>query len=212
MKRALSGRLRSATTLIEVLVALMVGLGALGAIFTIFFSVRKMEHAGDLSGSLQEAALAMAIIHKDLTQAVQKPAPGVTSAVRPTADGFQLIRGVLKPDGSIQGLQVQYRKVFTPQGNYRMERKVKTALSSLPGLYRSVEFIGLNGAGGPFVRVTLHLAVHDTAAGPGGPKGSEEAVVSSLVRIQGPEMVGSTSFPFSFMSALMGLGFPFSLF
>jgi type II secretory pathway pseudopilin PulG len=204
-------RSRLAATLVEVLMALAVGIIAIAAILMIFLSVRKMEHAGDLSGALQEAALAMATIQKDLVQAVQKPLPGVTSAVLPTSDGWCMIRGVMKPDGSIEGTPVQYRRVYTQQQNYRIERKIGTDLHTLPGLYRNVDFKGLKGAGHPFVRVTLHLATHDVKIAPGKAKGSEEAVLSSLVRIQGPEGAGSSTFPFLFMK-LLGIGFPFNLF
>lgn len=205
-------RSRLATTLIEVLMALIVGLIAIAAIIMIFMSVRKMEHAGDLSGALQEAALAMATIQKDITQAVQKPAPGVTCAVMPTGDGWCMIRGVMKPDGSIEGIPLQYRKVFTQNQNYRIERKVQTELHGLPGLYRDMKFVPHNAAGGPFVRVTLHVASHDTKTEAVGSKGSETAVLTSLVRVQGPEMVGSSTFPFLFMKGLLGIGFPFNLF
>lgn len=195
--------MRRGATLVEALLATVLALMALSAVLMILFSVRKMESAGDLAGALQEASLAMAVIQEDLSQAVQKPDPSVDTAVQVSKKSVQLLRGVLKDDGSIDAKRVVYEKEATAGGNFRLLRKYDSERGFLPGVYRSLRFDQLEGAGGPFVRVTLHLAVTDSSIPVGqSASGLQEAVLTSLVRIQGPEMVGSRAFGWSFMSLL----------
>jgi hypothetical protein len=193
---------RAGFTLVEAIVALGIGLVAIVAILMIFFSIGKMSHVSDLSGALQDAALAMAIIQKDLTQAAQKPDPKAEGTVVVLPQAFQLLRAQLRPDGSVDGKLVVYQKEPTSGKHFRLRRAFGRERSLLPGVFRSVRFQQLEGAGGPFVRVTLRVSTHDAAEGARPPKASEEAVLSSLVRVMGPEMAGSKSFTWSFMSLL----------
>jgi hypothetical protein len=189
----------------EAVLALALGLLVLGAIVTISQAIRKMSHMGDLAGTLQEAAIAMAYMEKDLTQAVQKPDPKFDSPVILGADRFQLLRAVPKPDGSIGGQLVVYRVVASTGGNFRLRRQFVKDEQNIPGLFRAVRFAQLRGPGGPFVRVTLRMMSHDTAESTG--KGSEEAVLTGLVRVMGPEMVSSRALSFGFMGSLNAIDF-----
>ena len=75
----------------------------------------------------------------------------------------------------------------------------------LPGLYRFIRFASLKGAGGPFVRVTLRVATHDVASSEG--RASEEGLISALVRVMGPERLGTKGYDFDFMNGLNSIDF-----
>lgn len=199
-------RRRKGFTVMEALLAAGLGALVLGGMITIFSAIRKMAGVGELAGTLQEAALAMAHIEKDLTQAVQKPDPAVDSPVLVGKDHFQMLRAEFKPDGAIQGKLVAYQAVGTEGGNFRLERRFGSQKSTIPGVFRSVSFAAFDGPGGPFVRVTLVMAVVDTS-GPSSGKGSEEAVLSGLVRVMGPEMIGSQAYGFDLMQSLKTIDF-----
>jgi hypothetical protein len=196
---------RRAFTVAEVLVALAIGFAVLAAILGIFQAIRRMSHMGDLAGTLQEAAMAMAYIEKDLSQAVQKPDPKFDSAVIVGKDYFQMLKAECKPDGAIAGQLVIYQTLVSPGGNLRLRRRQGAEGRAIPGLFRQVSFQQLKGPGGPYVRVTLTLATHDVTATTG--KASEEAVVTGLVRVMGPEMVGSKAYSFGFMEGLNEIKF-----
>lgn len=199
--------MRRGTTLLESLLATALALGAIAAILMIFYSMRKMEGAGDVAGALQEATLAMAIIQEDLAQAVQNPdEPDAAVAVR--KNSVQLLRGRLKPDGSVDANLVMYQKVPTPGGNFRLKRTYGGKGHLLPGMYRSVGFVLLKGPGGPFVRAVLHVAVKDTRVAKDAQAGGlEEVVKTALVRVQGPEMAGSSLFGWSILDLLRKIPF-----
>jgi hypothetical protein len=195
--------MRRGTTLLEALIATVVGMLALAAVVLVLWSVRKMEGAGNVASALQEAALAMSTIQEDLSQAVQKPDPKVDAAVMVKPQSVQLLRGILKNDGTIDAKLVEYRKEKTPAGNFRLLRRYGGAQDRMPGLYRAMQFDQLDGPGGPFVRVTLRVATADVAAEKGKDAGGlEETVLTALVRVQGPEMAGSKAFGWSFLSLL----------
>lgn len=205
--------MRHAVTFVEVLVALTLALIALGLVFSLYSSTNRMSHMSDLSAAMQEGAIAMATLQADLTQAVQKPDPLVDSAVLVRKNGFQMLRAEFLPDGSISGKLVVYRKERTGAGNFRVRRTFDGKDSQLPGLYRDVKFARLGStAGEPYVRVTLRVATHDVPGQAAIGKASEEAVISSLVRVMGPEMVGSSVFPFSFLGLLNNIPFLKDLF
>lgn len=200
--------MRHAVTFVEALVALTLALIALGMVFSLYSSTNKMSHMSELSAAMQEGSIAMALLQEDLTQAVQKPDPSVDSAVIVKKTGFQMLRAVFQPDGSISGKLVVYRKEPTPAGNFRIKRTVDGKDTRLPGLYRDVKFSRLgNVAGEPYVRVTLRVATHDVPGQAAIGKASEEAVLSSLVRVMGPEMVGSSILSFPFLGVLNSIPF-----
>lgn len=199
--------MRRGVTFVEALVSLLLATVAMGMMFSLYSSTVRMGHAGDLAGAMQEAAIALQILQRDLTQAVQKPDPSVDCAVQIKKNGFQLLRAEFQPSGSINGKLVVYRKEPTPNGNFRIKRTFDGVDSRLPGLYRAIKFVELQGAGGPFVRITLRVATHDIAAKDVEGKASEEAVVSALVRVMGPENVGGTIFEFPFLSLLKNIPF-----
>jgi hypothetical protein len=190
----------------EVLLAAGIGALVLGGMITIFGAIRKMAGVGELAGTLQEASLALAYIEKDLTQAVQKPDPAVDSPVVVAKDHFQMLRAEFEPDGTIKGKLVVYQVIGTDGGNFRLKRRFGSQESPIPGIFRRVQFASFDGPGGPFVRVTLVMAVTDTA-NPTAGKGFEEAVLSGLVRVMGPEMIGSQAYGFDLMQSLKGIDF-----
>lgn len=199
--------MRRGVTFVEALVALLLAVVAFGMMWTLYFSTARMGHMGDLAGAMQEAAIALQILQRDLTQAVQKPDPSVDCAVQIRRNGFQLLRAEFQPDGRISGKLVVFRREATPNGNFRLKRTFDGQDSRLPGLYRDVKFVQLRGAGGPYIRVTLRVATHDVKAADVAGKASEEAVVSALVRVMGPEAVGGSVFSFPFLDLLRNIPF-----
>lgn len=191
-------RRRDAFTMAEATVALGIGLLVIGAILMVFVSIGKMTRSSGLSGAMQEAALAMAIVQKDLMQAVQKPDPKADSPVLTLPTSFQMIRGTLRPDGSITGERIVYRKEpATPP--YRLRRQVGEQSALLPGVFKDLRFAEVEGKGGPFVRVLMRLEVNEG--------GKQECLLSSLVRVSGPEYIQSPVFNFKFMFPLIKINF-----
>lgn len=191
------------TSLIEGLLAVVLGCMVLGVLMALSSSTNKMAAASDISAAMQEGAIALHTIQRDVMQAVPRPDPDKPDAVQTNPNDFQLLRGAFKPDGAVDGQLVVYRKQSTPGRNFRLTRRVASGKEQLvPGLFRSVTFAQLDGAGGPFVRITLRLAAHDAPPKPGPPKASEEAVLSALVRIMGPELGGSPQFSWKFLDLL----------
>ena len=123
-------------------------------------------------------------------------------------DSFQLLRAKLQPGGAISGELVVYKKIANPGGGFRLKRQVGSTKSFIPGVFNDVKFAQFEGDGGPFVRMTLKVSAHPSDSPPGEQKrGSDEAVLTTLVRVQGPEMVGGGGFSWSFMSALLSIPF-----
>jgi type II secretory pathway pseudopilin PulG len=197
---------RAAFTLVEALVATALGCIVLAGILAFTQGARQMAQSGDLAGALQEAALAMLTIERDLLQAVQKPDPKVREVVMVTQKSVRMIRGRVKADGSIGGQLVVYRKEKTPAGNFRLLREEGGQQRRLPGLFRLAGFETLEGAGGPFVRVTLVVVSHD-ASPAANPSGSEQAILTSLVRVVGPESIDTEMFDWNFLDELKSVPF-----
>lgn len=180
-----------AYTLVEALVATVVGLAVLTAVISLFVATRRMSNAGDLSSAMAEAAMAMETLHRDLIQAVQKPDPGIDRIVFVSREAAQFIRGERRADGVLVGQLVVYRREpAAAPGHFRLIRRLGAVESRLPGTYSSAAFASFSGTGGPFVRVTLHAVARDVETGQ--PRqGSDEAVLTSLIRVAGPEMIES---------------------
>lgn len=198
--------MRGGATLVETVVATAVGVLVAMAMAGLFQSMRKMSHASDLAGTQQEAALAMANIHRDLTLAVQKPDPKSAGPVVVKPDAFQVLQNKIERDGTVRAKLVVYKAEPTPGGNLKLRRRSDGEDRLMPGTYTAISFQQLEGSGGPFVRVTLRMSVHDTA-GADASKGSESAVLTALVRCSGPELVTSTMFSWSFLDSLRGIDF-----
>ena len=183
---------RRGYTLVEIVVAATVGLAVLGAALAMFLSTRRMSNAGDLASALADAAIAMETIHRDLIQAVQKPAPDIHKVVflNKDRDAMQFIRGEQRADGVLVGQLCVYHKEASGGGHFRLVRRLGTDESRLPGTYASILFAQGTPTGGPFVRVTLHALARDAETGVAR-QGSEEAVLTSLLREAGPEMIES---------------------
>lgn len=193
---------RHAFTLIEAIVSSALGALVLGAMVSMFYASRRMTDVGDLSAALAEAAIAMEQMHRDLTQAVQKPDPAVKDVVLVSKEGAaQFICAVLGDMGEITGKLVVYRREKTAQGNWRMMRRFGTAESPLPGVYSKIGFSYHGQNGSPFVRVTLHVVARDLAR-QGTPGGADEAVLSTLIHVAGPEMLDTPFFDWKCMDAL----------
>jgi len=197
---------RAGVTCVEILLAVSIGLLVLAGIVVILAMVGRMSRMGEAAGSLQEAALAMALLQKDLFQAVQKPDPTVDTAVVVGSDGFQMVQGRFSRDGSVAGQLVVYRVLPTGTGNFRLRRECDGKARGVPGIFRKILFHRLMAAGGPYVRVTLCVRTRDGDAG-AATAGSDEVVLSSLVRIQGPEMIGSGQLSWGFLDAVKGVDF-----
>lgn len=197
---------RNGATLMEAIVAAAIALLILGAMTDLFLSIRRMSHSGDLSATLAEASLAMAQMHRDLSLAVSRPGQDSNSPVLVGRTSFQLLQNQLDPGGAVSAKVVMYRVVPTGTGNFRLQRTSAGEQRMLPGIYRSVEFVSLRASGGPFVRITLRLSVHDTASVTPG-TGSEEALVTALVRVAGPELVSSDFLSWDFLDGLKSLQF-----
>lgn len=196
--------MRRGYTVAEALVALSIALVALALMLGIFSATRRMTQSGDLAAALAEAAIALQILHRDLAQAVQKPGAPDARIVYLARDVARFVRGEPGPEGSVRGKLVTYRREKTAAGYFRIVRNVGGEESPLPGTYSAARFQMLPGTGGPFVRVTLHVVARD--AKPAGPaKGSDEAVLTTLVRVAGPEMLGAPGMLWPFLEELKAI-------
>jgi type II secretory pathway pseudopilin PulG len=193
---------RDAFTLIEAVVASAIGALVLGAMFSMFYASRRMTDVGDLAHALAEASIAMEQMHRDLTQAVKHPDPAVKAVVLISQEGAaQFIHSGRDKDGKLTGKLVVYRREKTAQGNWRMMRKLGDVEAPLPGVYSSIRMFYYEVGSTPFVRVTLHVVARDQAQNrPRG--GADEALLTSLVHVTGPEMLDT---PFFDWKALDGL-------
>lgn len=185
---------RHAFTLIEAIVAAALGALVLGAMLSMFYASRRMTDIGDLAHALAEASIAMEQMHRDLTQAVKHPDPAVKAVVLISTEGAaQFIHAARDANGQIAGKLVVYRREKTAQGNWRLLRKVGDVEAPLPGTYAAVRMFYYEVGSTPFVRVTLHVVARDQAqVRPAG--GADEAVLTSLVHVTGPEMLDTPFF------------------
>lgn len=193
--------MRRGYTLIEIAVASLVGVAVMAGVIGMFGATRRMTNAGELSGAMAEASMAMEVIHRDLIQAVQKPGKDHDRIVYVSKEAAQFIRGERRADGVLTGQLVVYRRQPLGNGYFKMIRKIGAAEGPLPGTYAHAVFESFKGTGGPFVRVTLHVAARNAA--PTGPaQGSDEATLTSLMRVAGPEMLESELYRWKFMDEL----------
>ena len=202
-------RRASGYTLVETLVAAAVGVGCLAIMVTLFTATRKMSNVGDLSAAMGEASIALEILHRDLSQAVQKPVPTVDRIVFPSKanDGFRFILGERRDDGVLTGRLVQYRREQLASGKFKLVRQIDAQVDRLPGTFSAIKVGTFKATGGPFLRVTLHVVARDGPAG-APVQGSDEAVLTTLVRVAGPEMIQSGLLEFKFMEALKSIEIP----
>ena len=195
---------RRGYTLIEVLVAAAVGCAVLAATIQMLTSVRRMSNVGDFSAALAEGSLALEILHRDLSCAVQKPDPAITEVVQVSKDqpAMQFLLAKTDANGALTGTRIVYRREQLASGNFRLLRQEGTSAAiPIPGAFSKVRVETFNGAGGPFIRVTLHVVTRDVA--PGSTAGGlDEAVLTSLIRVAGPEMLNSGIVRFKFMDGL----------
>lgn len=193
--------MRRGYTLIEIAVASLVGVAVMAGVIGMFGATRRMSNAGELSGAMAEASMAMEVIHRDLIQAVQKPGKDHDRIVYVSKEAAQFLRGERRADGVLTGQLVVYRRQPLGNGYFKMIRKIGAAEGPLPGTYAHAVFESFKGTGGPFVRVTLHVAARNAA--PAGPaQGSDEATLTSLMRVAGPEMLESDLYRWKFMDEL----------
>lgn len=196
--------MRRGYTLLEMMVGAALGTAVLYGMFTIFTATRRMSNVGELGAALAEASIAMETIHRDLTQAVQKPDPSVDHVVQMAKDApaLQFIRAEPAPNNGITGTPVVYRREKLPTGNFQLMRQEGPgAESPLPGTYSAIRVDTFTGAGGPFIRLTLHVVARDVVAtGPAG--GVDEAVLTTLIRVASPEMLNSGLLRFKFLDGL----------
>ena len=143
-------------------------------------------------------------IHRDLLQAVARPDPDgsvVIQLAKPASAQFVLAEK--QPDDQLGGRVVVYHREATAAGNFRLMRKVDTSDQSLPGIYAKIGFGTIPMAGGPFLRVTLHVIARDAAAPAGAERdGAEEAVLSTVVRVAPVEMLGNPIFDRSYLDGI----------
>ena len=192
---------RRGFTLMEALIAAAIGSLVLGAMVSMFYASRKMTDVGDLASALAEASIAMEHIHRDLTQAVQKPDPAITEPILISKEGAaQFVHAVKGENGKLEGKLVVYRREKLATGNYRLMRKFGDAESPLPGVYSRIGLAYYKRGGGPFVRVTLHVVARDRKVD--APGGADEAVLTSLVHVDAPEMLESPFFDWSCLDGL----------
>lgn len=193
--------MRPAFTLIEALVAVALGTLVLGAMLSMFYASRRMTDVGDLAAALAEAAIAMEQIHRDLTQAVVKPDEDTVDVIRVSTQGAaQFVHALRGPDGRLEGKLVVYRREKTAQGNFRLLRKAGDVQAPLPGVYSRIGLSYIKRVGGPFVRVTLHVVARDRKVD--APAGSDEALLTSLVHVDAPEMLETPFFDWSCLDGL----------
>lgn len=176
---------RRGTTLVELLVAFAIATMLLGAATGVLNLLQRMAGAGDLSGAMQQAGLALAVVERDLREAVTRPAAR-SEPVVVSRDSVQLIRGELAQGGVFAGRLVVYEKERGPGGaGWRLRRSSSGSSELLPGWYEGVDIVLLAGSGGPFVRVTFTVSSNPRVPG------SAQAVVSSLARVARPDLVPS---------------------
>lgn len=195
-------------TLMEALVAAVIGVVILSAITGIFITTRRMSQSGDLASALSSASVALEMLNRDLNHAVQKPDPAAERIVVIDKDAgtFRFIRGLQDPAGKLIGEVVTYRREKTAGGHFRLLRESAGASSALPGVYSDIDVRTFKAVGGPFVRITLHTVARDVASSDPA-RGTDEAVLTSLIRVAPPEMIHSGMLRFKFMDELRKVDF-----
>ena len=149
-------------------------------------------------GSAEDTALA--IVHADMLQAVQKSNPDSKATVEVSRTQTQMIVARPAPGTNISGYLVNYRLTPPGGGDRRLIRRLASGSDPVPGLYADVAFGLFDGAGGRFARVTLRPRPADSNA-------VAPAPLTALVRVAGPEMLGSGIFDWSFMNGLDDIHF-----
>lgn len=199
--------MRRGYTLLEILVAATLGLAALGAAFALFLGTNRMSGAGDLGKAMADAAIAMEYIHRDLIQAVAKPGQEQVVVVSPETATAQFLVGERAPDGSLTAHPVLYRREAAGAGAFRLVRRARDRESALPGSYAHVGFTTLVMGDDPaaargrvFVRVTLHARARASTGAPA--SGADEAVLTSLVRVAGPELLDAPTLRWTILEGL----------
>lgn len=193
--------MRRGYTLIEIAVASLVGVTVLAGVIGLFMATRRMSNAGELSGAMAEASMAMETIHRDLIQGVQKPGKPYDRVVYVSKEAAQFLRGERRADGTLVAQLVVYRRAPLGNGYFKLMRKIGANEGPLPGTYAHAVFESFKGTGGPFVRVTLHVAARN-APPAGAAQGSDEATLTSLMRVAGPEMLETDLYRFKCMDEL----------
>lgn len=198
--------MRRGYTLLEITVAAALGLSALAVAFSLFISTRRMSGAGDLGKAMADASVAMEYIHRDLTQIVQKPGQDQLVFVAPETAAAQFLTAEIRPDGSLTAHPILYRREPAGPSFFRLIRREADHESPLPGTYSHIGFKTLvigddasNVRGRTFVRVTLHARANPDATAT---SGSDEAVLTSLVRVAGPELLNMPTMHWRFLDAL----------
>lgn len=201
--------MRRGYTLLEVLVASALGLGVLATAFAMFVSTNRMSGAGDLGKAMADASIAMEYIHRDLIQAVQRPGNEQIVRVSPETAAAQLLVAERDAEGALKAHLVVYRREGS--GTFRLIRRERDRETPLPGTYAHVGFTTLvmgddpaSARGRVFVRVTLHARARPEG---GAPTGSDEAVLTSLVRVAGPEMLNAPTLRWDWMDGVKSADF-----
>lgn len=169
--------------MVEAIIAVAVGTIALGGMIVVWLSVGKMSQAGDVSAGLQEAGLAIATIHEDLSQAL----PDSTGQVlREGAGGgaWKVRRSSLANDGGVSVEEITYAREPAGDKAFRLVRTEAGHARALRGTYTAASFRELDAAGGPFVRVSLTV---------------EGTLVTTLVRVARPELSTSKLLDWGFV-------------
>lgn len=194
---------RSAASLIEVLLAIALGVVVLGGAIAMLASFSRFTRSGELAAALQEAALVMANIERDAVRALATPDGKI--AIRITANEMRLAVGDFTAERVAASL-VTYQPEPQPNGGFRLRRSGPGRSGTFPALLERYRFETLGGPGGPYLRVTLHVA--GQVAPPGNPNAAparEAAVLSALVRLAGTELAGSKFCSMSFLDAVTGV-------
>lgn len=190
--------MRRGATIVETIIAVTLGLIAIIGVVALLLSVTKSTRAGDLANALQEAALALASIERDVMCAASTPDGRV--AVRVSAAELKLALGTFQTDGRVGATLVRYQPEAQQPAGFRIRRTEGSRSWTLPGLLERFRFEELGGAGGPYLRVTLHVAApsaQPAVAARGAT--SEPAVLSGLIRLTGTELAGSRFYSMSFL-------------
>lgn len=189
---------RGGMTLAEGLVAMVIVAVVLGGALSLVRATGGMSEAGDLEFAMQQASLTLVEIERDLGAAAPRPLPGEVP-VRVHRDGFDVVVAVARSDGRIDGQLVRYERQGADDA-HRLKRTAGASSRVMPGTFRALHVALLGGAGGRYVRVTLHVSARDASRG--------SAAVSTLVRLGNGALAGVPLYDWSFMDGLKQVALP----
>jgi Tfp pilus assembly protein PilV len=190
--------MRRGTTMIEMLMAVTIGLIVLAAILALYSSGAKMNRAAQSSVSLQNAMLLEEMMVEDFRQIAIDPSPDRVNFLQIQPNGVSFFKAAF-PDRRIHLRPVRYSVNRTRRGNFQLVRSEQTprGLQTVikDGILREIQFsmVGDSLIGTTrYLHVTMVVLDDDLAVNPRVPQAyaSRSTVHSVMLKVCFPPTNG----------------------